>query len=252
MKNRNTSAFTLIELLVVVSIIALLVSILLPALSKAKEAATTVKCAVQIRNMAIAMHMYSSTYDDFFPALLMPGDLSSGWPGFSHWHQLVMPFAGDGKQLQCPTLKRMDFVDWDNDSFLTGFGLNYNGANWKYDWQDGDDPDGGFGYIVPGNIPSDARGGCIRSSRVSHQSEFIMIGDSNDNDNFDDPWTIINRFTLGILGPPRALGNPNPTDMPTRHRNGANIAFMDGHAKWYSTVDLLSDGMLRMWSRGER
>ncbi len=59
--------FTLIELLVVVAIIALLISILLPSLSQAKEQAKTVKCVSNLRQIGIAMHSYFGEHNDWFP-----------------------------------------------------------------------------------------------------------------------------------------------------------------------------------------
>ena len=64
---KRRSAFTLIELLVVVSIIALLVAILLPALSKAKEHARRAICAAQEKQVMAMVHMYANESDFMLP-----------------------------------------------------------------------------------------------------------------------------------------------------------------------------------------
>lgn len=68
-KNRD-HAFTLIELLVVISIIALLVSILLPALSGARDAAKGVKCGTNLKQMGVALYIYASDYDGILPPVV--------------------------------------------------------------------------------------------------------------------------------------------------------------------------------------
>ena len=80
-KRNRKNPFTLIELLVVISIISLLISILLPALGKARGTAIQIKCATNHKQLATAWLMYESDYDAYLPAYVGDsGSNSSWWP----------------------------------------------------------------------------------------------------------------------------------------------------------------------------
>jgi prepilin-type N-terminal cleavage/methylation domain-containing protein len=80
---RKHHGFTLIELLVVISIIALLISILLPALGSAREAAIQIQCSARQRTVTQAVHMYMTDFGQYLP---MHWDLQPDrYPSPHHW-----------------------------------------------------------------------------------------------------------------------------------------------------------------------
>ncbi len=68
-KTRDSSGFTLIELLVVISIIAMLISILLPALAAARASAYQTQCMANLRQVGLAHHMYANDFDGYLAGI---------------------------------------------------------------------------------------------------------------------------------------------------------------------------------------
>lgn len=66
-KNNNCNKFTLLELLIVISIIALLVGLLLPALNTARATANGISCASNLKQLSTVYIFYSNDYDDYLP-----------------------------------------------------------------------------------------------------------------------------------------------------------------------------------------
>jgi prepilin-type N-terminal cleavage/methylation domain-containing protein len=72
---KRRKAFTLIELMVVVAIIALLISILLPSLGRAREAARRAQCGANLKNFSNVLATYAATYSDSYPKVGLGKDL---------------------------------------------------------------------------------------------------------------------------------------------------------------------------------
>lgn len=90
-----TSGFTLIELLVVIAIIAILAAILFPVFAQAREKARQTGCLSNSKQMALAIHMYLQDYDELLPWAQQGTSVA--------WNQLIFPYVKNEQVFRCPS-----------------------------------------------------------------------------------------------------------------------------------------------------
>jgi prepilin-type N-terminal cleavage/methylation domain-containing protein/prepilin-type processing-associated H-X9-DG protein len=234
---RGDGAFTLIELLVVIAIIAILASLLLPAMARAKESARRAMDRSNFHQQGITMQLYSQDNNNLLPDLryppfaLKPPQASGywAWDISTNFVEQMIANGGSRNTFYCPS-----YPEWNCDEtweFGT-YGNNNNAGG------------GGFGgfrilgynYLLPGagmNIPgpypespfwkTNAIG--IIGKMVPADAELVVDVIVQDQTTFS--WAAVT--SVG--------GLPKRIVQRTSHLNGAwpagaNILFVDGHADW--------------------
>lgn len=135
--NTNRQGFTLIELLVVIAIIAILAAILFPVFARAREKARAATCMSNLKQLGLALEMYSSDYDDLYPWAVDPADqfLPQIWASYPAW-QAMIPTMPRLKDVLMPYTKNRQIWQCRSDkgfTVLEGTGLPLDGTPTAFD-----------------------------------------------------------------------------------------------------------------------
>jgi prepilin-type N-terminal cleavage/methylation domain-containing protein len=215
LNKRTTLGFTLIELLVVIAIIAILAAMLLPALSKAKVAARSARCKSNLRQIGIALKLYTDDFQKYPLCAVIDG--TSG-TAYSLWDGRILPFAANNRDLfLCPAEEPVP--QWTNNPAVPrrnpcyGFNMAGSGRFPAFGPTDTLGLDGGSN-----RGGSTGRG--LPESVVKVPSDMIAVADckpmlgGSDND-LDD------LFPVNLLA-----------ELAPRHNRGENVVFCDDHVEY--------------------
>lgn len=222
------TGFTLIELLVSISIIALLIAILLPALSNARAAALGVQCASNQRQVGLAANMYLTDWHGRWPGYW--GASSGQGSNLNFWNdRLYRDYMPNQEGMGCPTVEATR-----REVRTTHSAAFYGRVEWNYYATYGARANrrGARNYPNGDNFFSvwdqDATNWSPLDRKVNAASDYWMFFDSAFG---DQPLRVQLNRQSSLLSANYLGSNVQHTAVTLRHLDGANITFADGHVE---------------------